>query len=170
MAMQKVNETMEVIIDAADSANTETFYQPIIATKQKAQVSVVIPTYERIEDLSDLLVSILQQTVKPFEVIVVDDTPSDAIRNKCEECESQFEKNDVKLFYLRNPGSQSLTLSRNLGVNLAKGDFITFLDSDVVLEPDYIERIVQVFKENPEALAHKDGSRICQEDDLFRSF
>ena len=49
------------------------------------KVSVIVPTYYRPNDLMELLESILKQTVKPLEVIVVDDTPSTIIRDVCVE-------------------------------------------------------------------------------------
>jgi len=116
------------------------------------KVSVVVPTYYRADDLSQLLDSLLWQTVKPFEVIIVDDTPSNVISALCEEYKAVFESVSGKLIYIRNPRERSLTISRNLGVKSAKGEFIMFLDSDVVLYPDYIEKILDVFKKYPNAL------------------
>jgi len=116
------------------------------------KVSVVVPTYYRADDLSELLDSILGQTVKPFEVIVVDDTPNDTIRALYEEYEVRFENVGVPLVYIRNPRERSLTISRNLGVKHAGGEFIAFFDSDVVLHSDYIEKILKVFTKYPNAL------------------
>ena len=115
-------------------------------------VSVVIPTYFRHEDLAELFDSLLAQTFKPFEVIVVDDTPTSAIENLCEKYRTKFMNKDVELIYLRNPRKRSAAVARNVGVEKARGDIILFLDSDVVLFPDFIEKIVEVFKENPSAL------------------
>jgi GT2 family glycosyltransferase len=115
-------------------------------------VSVVIPTYYRAADLSELLDSLLRQTVKPFEVIVVDDTPDDTISVLCETYKTSFERIGIKLTYVKNPRMRSLTISRNLGTKLAKGDVVMFLDSDVVLYPDYIEKILDVFRKYPNAL------------------
>jgi GT2 family glycosyltransferase len=115
-------------------------------------VSVVVPTYYRVDDLSGLFDSLLRQTVKPFEVIAVDDTPDDVIRALCEEYEPMFESVGSKLFYVRNPGARSLTISRNVGVKLAGGELIMLLDSDVILHQNYIEKIMEVFRKYPDAL------------------
>jgi GT2 family glycosyltransferase len=115
------------------------------------RVSVVIPTYYRADDLSELLDSILTQTVKPFEVIVVDDTPNDAISALCEKYQVLFGNIPGGLVYIRNHRERSLTISRNLGVKYAGGELITFFDSDVVLHPDYIEKILEVFRKYPNA-------------------
>jgi GT2 family glycosyltransferase len=116
------------------------------------KVSVVIPTYYRADDLSELLDGLLRQTVKPFEVIIVDDTPSNMISALCEEYKTMFESVRSELIYIRNTRERSLTISRNLGVKLAGGGLIMFLDSDVVLYLNYIEKILEVFSKYPNAL------------------
>jgi len=116
------------------------------------RVSVVIPTYFRRNDLSDLLASILSQTYKPIEVIIVDDTPTTEIENLCEEYKDKFAGQGIELIYVRNHKVRSAAIARNIGVERAKGDIILFLDSDVVLFEDFIEKIVEVFREKPHAL------------------
>lgn len=116
------------------------------------KVSVVIPTYYRPNDLADLFDSILKQTIKPLEVIVVDDTPTNVIEKVCEKYYDKFKRLNIKLVYVRNYKEPSLTIARNIGVSIAKGDIILFLDNDVVLYDDYIEEMLKVFRENPNVL------------------
>jgi glycosyltransferase involved in cell wall biosynthesis len=116
------------------------------------KLSVVIPTYDRASDLSELLCSLFRQIVKPSEVVVVDDTPNDTIRVLCEKYKAMFENAGSNLAYNRNPGQRSLTVSRNFGVKLAEGELIMFLDSDVILYPNYIEKISEAFRDHPNAL------------------
>jgi len=116
------------------------------------KVSVVVPTYHRAEDLAELFGSLLRQTVMPFEVIIVDDTPNNTISGLCEEYKTLFKSVGSKLTYTRNLRERSLTISRNLGVKLAEGELVMFFDSDVVLYPDYIEKILEVFRKYPNAL------------------
>jgi len=99
-----------------------------------------------------LLDSILKQTVKPLEVIIVDDTPSDDIKTVYEAKKDSFKKSGIDLKYIRNPKERSLTIARNIGVSLARGEIVLFLDSDTVIMPDYIENILQVFRMFPNAL------------------
>jgi len=120
--------------------------------EKEMKVSIVIPTYYRSKDLTELFDSLLRQSVKPFEVIVVDDTPTDAIKNVCEEYCGKFRELGIKLIYIRNQREPSLTIARNIGVNMAKGDIILFLDSDVILYPDYIEKCLEVFEVKKNAL------------------
>lgn len=116
------------------------------------KVSIIVPTYHRAHDLSELLDSILKQTVRPYEVIVVDDTPNDTIETLCEEYEALFENIGSRLAYFRNPGNRCLTISRNVGVKHAEGEFIAFFDSDVILHCDYIDKILEVFRKYANAL------------------
>jgi len=108
-------------------------------------VSIVIPTYYRIKDLSELFNSILKQTVKPLEVIVVDDTPTSAIEELCEAYRCAFKRCNIKLVYVKNYRGQSAAIARNVGASIARGEVILFLDSDVILHPTYIEKILEVF-------------------------
>ncbi|MEM4444556.1 MAG: glycosyltransferase family 2 protein [Thermofilum sp.] len=116
------------------------------------RVSVIIPTYFRRKDLAELLECILLQTFKPYEVIIVDDTPNDEIENLYKEYKAVFNELGINLVYVRNPRERSAAVARNVGAEKAYGDIFLFLDSDVILFNDYIENLVRVFKEKPYAL------------------
>lgn len=114
--------------------------------------SVIIPTYYRFHELSFLFDSLLKQTVKPGEVIVVDDTPNAKINTLCEKYAAKFSQIGVMLVYVKNCRERSISIARNLGGKMARGDIILFTDSDVMLCPDYIEKVLVTFKKYPEAL------------------
>jgi len=116
------------------------------------KISVIIPTFYRQADLSELFDSILKQTIKPFEVLVVDDTPNDTIKIVCKRYETKFKNINTDLRYLRNPRHQSAGVARNVGIENTGGDIIFFLDSDVILYKECVENILEVFNDNPEAL------------------
>lgn len=116
------------------------------------KVSVVIPTYYRSKDLSELFDSLLNQTIKPLEVIVIDDAPTDVIKEVCETNINRFRKFNINLIYIRNYKEPSSAVTRNIGSSIAKGDVILFLDSDVILYPDYIDKVLDVFRKNQKAL------------------
>jgi len=65
------------------------------------KASIVIPTYYRPKDLAELFDSLLKQTVKPLEVIVVDDTPSNIIEEICAKYRDKFESLNIKSFMLK---------------------------------------------------------------------
>jgi GT2 family glycosyltransferase len=101
-------------------------------------VAVVIPTYGR-GDLLERLVRELQgQTVKPARILFVDDTPSAEI----EQLASQ-----VGVDYLRMPGRPSLTRARNAGIAATEEPAIAFIDSDVKLPVDYLERMLALLQD-----------------------
>jgi len=116
------------------------------------KVSVVVPTFYRSDALSEFFDSLLKQTVKPIETVIVDDTPTDAIRNLCGKYSVKFKEVGVALVYIKNPKERSASIARNVGVKNARGDVVMFFDSDVILYSDYIERILEVFKAHPNAL------------------
>lgn len=116
------------------------------------RVSVIIPTYNRAEDLQDCLLSVLTQEQKPLEVIIVDDSTNDEVRELINRIKLKFVSINCELIYIHNFRERSLTISRNIGIGIAKGEIILFLDSDVVLDSNYLQNIIDVFQANQNAL------------------
>lgn len=101
--------------------------------------SVVLPTMNRGEDLRDFLVALRAQTVLPDELVVVDaGEPVEAILRE------GLEGSGIELVYTQStPGTSS---QRNLGIDLARGEILFFLDDDMILERDYVERSLEAFE------------------------
>lgn len=97
-----------------------------------ASVSVLIPTLSRYSYLTELIPQLEAQTVKPKEIIVVDQTPT----NQRQKITSTDPKTDIKVIYLDQPGQCS---ARNLGLNSSSGDYILFLDDDTDIPVNLIE-------------------------------
>jgi glycosyltransferase involved in cell wall biosynthesis len=117
------------------------------------KVSVIIPTYYRQKDLAELFGSLLIQTYKPLEIIIVDDTPTEDIKKLCDVYKGKFTELGIILVYYRNTEKRSAAVARNIGAIKASGSIYLFLDSDVILFPDYIEKILDVFNLYPHAVA-----------------
>ena len=115
-------------------------------------LSVIVPTYNRPRDLTTLLNSVLKQTAKPAEVMIVDDSPSPVIMHVFEDYETTFDNAGIMLSYIRNHRERSLPAARSIGVKRARGDIILFRDDDMILYPDYIQRLSETFKEHPHVL------------------
>jgi glycosyltransferase involved in cell wall biosynthesis len=98
-----------------------------------AKVSVLIPTVDRYPYLRQVLDQLRRQTIKPYEVIVVDQTAR-AYRDMS--IGEEFKDLPLKLFYLEEAGQCS---SRNLGLQAAAGEWILFLDDDDEVPPELIE-------------------------------
>lgn len=99
--------------------------------------SIVIPVYNRPEELRELLESLSKQTVRDFEVIVVDDGSS----LKCQDVVSDFSSSlDVKYYYKENTGPGP---TRNFGAWNGSGTYIVFFDSDCIVPEGYIAELVR---------------------------
>jgi glycosyltransferase involved in cell wall biosynthesis len=86
-------------------------------------ISVIIPTYNRANTISRALNSVLHQTYSNIEIIIIDDGSSD----NTEEILNNFKDNRIIIKKSMNRGAPA---ARNMGIRIAKGDFIAFLDSD----------------------------------------
>jgi glycosyltransferase involved in cell wall biosynthesis len=116
-------------------------------------VSIVIPTRNRDEDLEESLASIRKQTILPIEIIVVDDSDNLRTRNLVEQLGKDFFHQGILLKYLRgNEQNRSISAARNLGAKESTGEVTFFIDDDVILDNRYIEKILEVYNEYPDAL------------------
>jgi glycosyltransferase involved in cell wall biosynthesis len=105
-------------------------------------ISVIIPTYNRPEELGNCIKSILEQTEVPHELIIVDDGNLSGLsfEKKCKDT-------GIEYIHLKKT-KRGLTESRNAGVKRAGGDIIFFFDDDVILSPNYIEEILKVYEDD----------------------
>lgn len=105
--------------------------------------SFIIPVYNRIDEVHDLLESLLLQTYKDFEVIIVEDGSTEPCES---ECENAKEKGlNVKYIYKENEGR---SIARNVGIENARSDYFIFVDSDCVIPPDYLEKVAKYLDAN----------------------
>jgi glycosyltransferase involved in cell wall biosynthesis len=108
----------------------------------KPKVSVIIPTYNAIAYLPEAVASVLKQTFKDFELIIVDDGSSD----RTVEWASQISDRRVKVILQDNHGSAR---ARNQGIAIAEGEYIALLDADDVWETTKLEKQVNFLDRNP---------------------
>lgn len=119
--------------------------------------TVIIATHNRKDLLRRAVSSVLTQTCKDFELLVIDNGSTDGTRSAVEKI------NDGRLKYIPNPEpTASCDAPRNLGIKLAKGRLIAFLDDDDIWYPERLEKVKKVFDENPEAAAvcHNENRRV----------
>ena len=98
-------------------------------------ISIIVAIYNRKDELTELLTSLTLQTDNNFEVIIVDDGSSVELYPTVETFQNNLE---IQYFKKENSGPG---LSRNYGAERAKNDWLVFVDSDVIVEKDYIENI-----------------------------
>jgi glycosyltransferase involved in cell wall biosynthesis len=106
-------------------------------------VSVIIPNYNHARFLGGAIRSVLAQTYRPVEVIVVDDGSTD----NSGEVAAAF-GDQIRYIYQTNAG---LSAARNTGLRAAKGELIGVLDADDMYEPNFLETLVTALQADPEA-------------------
>lgn len=105
--------------------------------------SIIVPVYNRPDEVDELLGSLAEQTEKDFEVIIVEDGSSVTCEKVCNGYKATL---DIHYFMKENSGPGQ---SRNYGVARAKGEYVIILDSDVVLPPGYIESVSDELEKAP---------------------
>ncbi len=113
----------------------------------KPKVSVILPTFNRAKYLDRAISSVLSQSFYDFELIIVDDASTD----NTEEIVGLFR--DERIIYVKNPRNLGGAAARNVGIRIAKGEFIAFQDSDDLWHPDKLEIQMKVFENEEEDVA-----------------
>ena len=109
-------------------------------------VSIIIPTYKRAKFLPRAISSVLEQTYKNLEVLVVSDNePDDEFSAKAREIVDSFQ--DCRLRLIIQERHINGAVARNVGIKASKGDYISFLDDDDYIDPNKIERQVEVLSQ-----------------------
>lgn len=103
------------------------------------KISIIVPIYNIVELLPRCIESIRRQTYRNLEIILVDDGSTDNSGAYAEKI--ALEDKRVKVVHKENGGSSS---ARNLGISMATGDYIGFVDSDDYIEPEMYERLLSV--------------------------
>ena len=115
------------------------------ANKTNPVVSVIIPTYDRTDYISDAVASVTKQTYLVSEIIIVDDGSSTKFRRKLQDI--PIKHSCVKLHHL--PDHRGVSYARNFGLSVALGDYVLFLDDDDTLHPLMIETALEILENNP---------------------
>jgi len=107
------------------------------------QVSVIIPVYNVEKYLPRCLDALLNQTLKDIEVICINDCSPDGSLNILQE----YAKKDERLKVIDLPQNQGAAVARNAGLDIAKGQYLGFVDPDDSIDLDYYEKLYQKAKE-----------------------
>lgn len=114
--------------------------------------SIIVPVYNAEKYLKDCLDSIKNQTYDNFEVLLIDDGAVDSSGDICDSYSASDSR--FKTFHLQNGG---VSKARNYGLNQACGLYVTFIDSDDIIEPDSLETYLTAFKTDSQIDAVKSG-------------
>ena len=101
------------------------------------KISVIVPVYNVEAYLERCVESILQQTYAHFELILINDGSTDSSGQICDHLASQYE--NIKVYHIENAGVSN---ARNMGIQLATGSWVTFIDSDDFVTQDYLATLV----------------------------
>lgn len=107
---------------------------------EKRKVSVILPTYNRAYIIKNSIRSILDQTYKDYELIIVDDGSTDETENVINEI------NDDRIIYHKFVANSGVCAARNYGIEVLKGEYIAFQDSDDIWIADKLERQMKLFE------------------------
>ena len=142
-------------------------------------VSVIVPVYNVENYLRECLDSIVAQTYRNIEVILIDDGSNDSSGAICDEYADK--DNRIKVIHKENGG---VSAARNTGLDIAKGDWISYVDSDDYIESTMIETLICLAKKNDVELAmcsfkdisecdnvlHENDIRIFSKDELIYNY
>ena len=105
-------------------------------------VSIIVPTFNRLFDLKLAIQSVNNQTYKNIELIIIDNFSDDGTK----EFISSLKSPSIQFYQVKNNGI--IGLSRNFGINKARGKYVAFLDSDDKWSNDKLELSIQALKDN----------------------
>lgn len=137
------------------------FNSPYMSSNHNPLVSVIIPTYNRAELVRRAVESVLAQTYKNIEVIVIDDGSTDDTASLL----APYLKHIVYVLESNNGGS--VGRARNIGIKHSKGDYLAFLDSDDEWLPDKLEKQVSLLKSPNVHIAYCDAYYVDEKGDIL---
>ena len=113
-------------------------------TSNNMKYSIIVPVFNRPEEVDELLESLLSQEEKDFEIIIVEDGST----IPCEEiCKKYSKQLDIHYFFKSNSGPGQ---SRNYGAKYAKGKYLLILDSDIIIPKNYLSEINKELDKSPD--------------------
>ena len=122
-----------------------------------ADISVIMPLYNAKDYLKLAVDSVLNQTHKNIELLIVDDCSTDGSLDLCRELYG----NNERVRIIQQAENKGPGAARNRGISEARGEYIAFIDSDDEMMPDNLDRMFKAAKENDADVLHNNHSRIA---------
>lgn len=122
-------------------------------------VSVVMPAFNAEKTIGQAIRSVLKQTHRKLELLIIDDGSADGTLSIAE----AYAKQDERIRILRNGGNRGVSYSRNHGVKEARAEWIAFLDSDDLWAPEKLEKQIPAINSNPSCRLFYTGSAFVDE-------
>lgn len=128
---------------------------------QSGLISIIVPVYNVEKYLEKCIDSILAQTYSNMEILLIDDGSTDASGIICDNY--AIKDNRIKVIHRENKG---VAYTRNEGLDLANGEYITFVDSDDYVNPRMYELMIQSLKKNNAQIVTCDYKRVQQDENI----
>jgi len=126
-------------------------------------VSIIIPTYNQANYISETLISVLAQTYKNWECIIVNDGSSD----NTDEIVTEWHKKDKRFMYFIK-SNEGVSSARNYGISKSSGYYILPLDSDDIISNDYLEKAISHFNKFPNTkLIYSDAEKFGKQSEKW---
>ena len=122
-------------------------------------ITVIMPTYNAEKTVKEAVNSVIAQTVKNWELIVIDDGSTDNTINIL----TELAKSDSRICFLKNEKNCGVSYTRNRAVALAKGEWIAFLDSDDIWQRKKLEKQLELAENHPEMVVCYTASSFIDE-------
>ena len=109
---------------------------------ENPNVSIVLPTFNRPVILRECLQTVIAQSYKSWELIIVDDCSPLPVESNIKD----LLDSDPRIRFVRNPFRRTTPASKNIGISLARHDLVLFLEDDMVLDPDAISILIGTYQ------------------------
>lgn len=119
-------------------------------------LSVIIPVYNTGEYLRDCVRSVCSQTFKDLQIILIDDGSEDKTAELCDILAAEDPR--ITVIHKKNEG---VSIARNLGLEMADGEYVSFIDSDDTVDPHMFEQMISAITESKSQIAMCDAITIC---------
>lgn len=129
-----------------------------VFTKIEALVSIVVPVYNAETYLEKCVHSLLTQSYRKVEIILVDDGSTDTSGRIIDRFAEQ--DSHIRVLHQRNSG---VSVARNKGIELAQGEWIIFVDADDTIDPDYLEKLMSVSQDVDMVIC---GMKLIKDDNI----
>ena len=128
----------------------------------KPNVSVITPVYNAEKFLKETIDSVLKQTYKDYEYLLVDDCSTDSSADIVKE----YAENDNRVKYIKLKENSGAAVARNTGLEHAQGRYIAFVDSDDLWYPEKLEKQLTFMQENNEAFTYTKYEHITEDGEI----
>lgn len=130
------------------------------------EASIIIPTYNVSKYIEGTLISVFNQTMNNFEVIIVDDGSTD---NTVDICEKLLSEKTIKYKILKQVNS-GVSVARNKGIDVSEGEYIYILDSDDLVHKDFLKKMITTAKKNNSDIVFCGFDKIDERKNIIESY